>query len=123
MLMISRVLIGLIAALHAYIAYFEIFAWEATGPRVFPTFAPDLFAQTTDMAANQGIYNAFLAAGLVWALTIADRVWQKKVATCFLLFVMAAGIMAAVTISPRVLLIQTVPALVAALLLWRGART
>lgn len=122
MLAISRILIGLIAALHVYIAYFEMFAWETTGPRVFTTFPADLFAQTTDLAANQGIYNAFLAAGLIWALTIADRVWQRKIATCFLLFVMVAGIVAAVTVSPRILMTQTIPALIAALLLWRAAR-
>jgi putative membrane protein len=122
MLAISRLLIGLIAALHAYIAYFEMFAWEATGPRVFSTFPAELFAQTIDLAANQGVYNAFLAAGLIWALTIADRAWQRNIATCFLLFVMVAGLVGAVTVSPRILMIQTIPALIAALLLWRAAR-
>ncbi|MGJ8597048.1 DUF1304 domain-containing protein [Sulfitobacter sp.] len=120
--MIARVLMGVIAALHAYIAYFEMFAWEVTGPRVFSTFPPELFGQTTVLAANQGIYNAFLVAGLIWALLIADREWQRKVGTCFLLFVMAAGVVGAVTISPRIMMIQTVPALIAALLLWRSAR-
>lgn len=122
MLMIARVLMGVIAALHAYIAYFEMFAWEATGPRVFSTFPPELFGQTTVLAANQGIYNAFLVAGLIWALLIADREWQRKIGTCFLLFIMAAGVVGAVTISPRIMMIQTVPALIAALLLWRSAR-
>lgn len=122
MLVISRVLIGLIAALHAYIAYFEMFAWETIGPRVFSTFPAELFAKTIDLAANQGIYNVFLAAGLIWAITIGDRVWQRKIATCFLLFVMVAGIVGAVTVSPRILMIQTVPALITMLLLWRAAR-
>ena len=122
MLMIARVLMGVIAALHAYIAYFEMFAWEVTGPRVFSTFPPELFGQTTVLAANQGIYNAFLVAGLIWALLIADREWQRKIGTCFLLFIMAAGVVGAVTISPRIMMIQTVPALIAALLLWRSAR-
>lgn len=122
MLMIARVLMGVIAALHAYIAYFEMFAWETTGPRVFSTFPPELFGQTTVLAANQGIYNAFLVAGLIWALLIADREWQRKIGTCFLLFIMAAGVVGAVTISPRIMMIQTVPALIAALLLWRSAR-
>ncbi len=122
MLLFARLLIALIAALHAYIAYFEMFAWETTGPRVFSTFPPDLFAQTTSLAANQGIYNAFLAAGLVWALTIGDGRWQRNIATCFLLFVMVAGIVGAITVSPRIALIQTVPALIAAVLLWRSAR-
>ena len=122
MLMIAHVLMGLIAALHLYIAYFEMFAWETTGPRVFSTFPPELFAQTTVLAANQGIYNGFLAVGLIWALSIADREWQRKIGTCFLLFIMVAGVVGAITISLRIMTIQTVPALIAALLLWRSAR-
>ena len=122
MLMIAHVLMGLIAALHLYIAYFEMFAWETTGPRVFSTFPPELFTQTTVLAANQGIYNGFLAVGLIWALSIADREWQRKIGTCFLLFLMVAGVVGAITISLRIMIIQTVPALIAALLLWRSAR-
>ena len=122
MLMIARVLMGLIAALHLYIAYFEMFAWETTGARVFSTFPPELFSQTTVLAANQGIYNAFLAVGLIWAISITDREWQRKVGACFLLFIMVAGVVGAITISPRIMMIQTAPALLAAFLLWRSAR-
>lgn len=121
MLMTARVLMGLIAALHLYIAYFEMFAWETTGPRVFSTFPPELFGQTTVLAANQGIYNAFLAVGLIWAVCITNREWQRKIGICFLLFIMAAGVVGAITISPWIMMIQTVPALLAALLLWRSA--
>ena len=121
MLMTARVLMGLIAALHFYIAYFEMFAWETTGPRVFSTFPPALFGQTTVLAANQGMYNAFLAVGLIWAVCITNREWQRKIGICFLLFIMAAGVVGAITISPRIMMIQTVPALLAALLLWRSA--
>jgi len=120
MLTISRIFVGLIAALHAYIAYFEMFAWQTTGPRVFVTFPDALFAQTTALAANQGIYNAFLAAGLIWALTLTDRLWQRNIAVCFLLFIMVAGIVGAVTVSPRILLIQTIPAVITAILMWRA---
>ena len=121
MLMTARVLMGLIAALHFYIAYFEMFAWETTGPRVFSTFPPALLGQTTVLAANQGMYNAFLAVGLIWAVCITNREWQRKIGICFLLFIMAAGVVGAITISPRIMMIQTVPALLAALLLWRSA--
>ena len=121
MLMTARVLMGLIAALHFYIAYFEMFAWETTGPGVFSTFPPALFGQTTVLAANQGMYNAFLAVGLIWAVCITNREWQRKIGICFLLFIMAAGVVGAITISPRIMMIQTVPALLAALLLWRSA--
>lgn len=116
----ALILIALIAALHSYIAYFEMFAWETTGPRVFATFPADLFGQTTAMAANQGIYNAFLAAGLFWALTIGDQTWQRKIASCFLLFVIVAGVVGALTITSKTLMIQTAPATLALVLLWLG---
>ena len=109
----ANVLIGLIAALHAYIAWFEMFAWVERGPTVFPMFPADLFEQTTALAANQGLYNGFLAAGLIWSLLIQDRAWRARVAYCFLLFVAVAGAFGAFTVSPRIAIIQTVPAMLA----------
>ena len=114
------ILVAVISALHVYIAYFEIFAWETRGPAVFSSFPTDLFSQTVTLAANQGIYNAFLAAGLIWSLLIRDRAWQLNVATCFLLFVMTAGIFGAATAASRILFVQTVPAMIALALLWFG---
>ncbi len=114
MLLLS--LVTLIAALHVYIAWFEIFAWTSRGPLVFSTMSTELFAQTTQLAANQGVYNAFLAAGLAWSLFIGDRIWQRRIATCFLLFVMIAGVAAAVTISARAGMFQIVPSGLALLL-------
>lgn len=114
---ISSILISIIAALHAYIAWFEIFAWETRGPNVFASFSPELFSQTTDMAANQGLYNGFLAVGLVWALFIRDAKWKVNVATCFLLFVAVAGVFGAFTVSTHILYIQTVPAIITLVLL------
>jgi len=110
---IALVFIAVIAVLHFYIAWFEIFSWTTRGPKVFTDFPKELFDQTIQMAANQGIYNAFLAVGLVWSLLIKDRKWQVNVATCFLLFVAIAGIFGAVTVTTRTLVIQTLPALLA----------
>jgi putative membrane protein len=109
----ALVFIALIALLHTYIAWFEIFAWETRGPVVFSAFPKDLFADTVAMAANQGIYNAFLAAGLFWSLMIQDRKWQVNIATCFLLFVATAGVFGAFTVTTRTLIIQTIPAIIA----------
>lgn len=116
---------ALIALLHFYIAWFEIFAWTTKGPEVFSTFPADLFEPTTAMAANQGIYNAFLAAGLSWSLLIRDAKWQTNVAVCFLIFVAVAGIFGAVTVTPKTLIIQTIPAAIALILhiLWRRSAT
>ena len=76
---ISKILIGLIAAIHCYILVLEIFLWESRGPVVFSNFPTEMFAQTKVMAANQGLYNGFLAAGLLWALFfIKDMAWKKK---------------------------------------------
>lgn len=111
-------LIGLIAFLHLYIAWFEIFAWETRGPKVFTSFPATLFPDTVQMAANQGIYNAFLAAGLIWSLLIKDRHWQGNVAMCFLIFVAVAGLFGAATVTIKTIFIQTVPAGIALVCLY-----
>lgn len=113
----AAVVIALIAVLHLYIAWFEIFAWTTRGPVVFSSFPPELFEPTIALAANQGIYNAFLAAGLIWSLVIRDPRWRINVGACFLLFVAVAGVFGAVTVSPRIMVIQTVPAVVGLVLL------
>lgn len=116
---LAMIIITLIAVLHLYIAWFGIFAWEAQGPVAFPELPKDLFAPTTAMAANQGVYNLLLAAGLIWSLLIKDALWQRKVATCFLLFVAAAGLLGAYRISPDVALVQAGPAVIGLCLLWQ----
>lgn len=120
---IATVLTSVIALLHLYIAWFEIFAWESRGPRIFSTFPPELFSQTTAMAANQGIYNAFLAAGLIWALLIKDQVWKVNVASCFLIFVAVAGVFGAATVSMQIMFVQTVPAVITLALFYLPKRT
>ncbi|CTQ51059.1 DUF1304 domain-containing protein [Jannaschia donghaensis] len=116
--LLADVLIGLIALLHLYICWFEMFAWESRGPKVFDTLPRDLFAPTTAMAANQGLYNGFLAAGLIWSLLIGDADWSRNVAAFFLLCVAIAGTYGARTVTRRIFWIQTVPALAALLTLW-----
>ncbi|MEO9824922.1 MAG: DUF1304 domain-containing protein [Paracoccaceae bacterium] len=117
------ILVALISLLHFYIAWFEIFAWTTRGPKVFTVYPPEHFVQTVSMAANQGIYNAFLAAGLVWALLIRDAKWQVNVAMCFLIFVAVAGVFGAITVTIKTMFIQTVPAVIALALLWLHRRS
>ena len=114
---VGLVLVALIAALHLYIAWFEMFAWTSRGPKVFDTFPPELFEQTIQLAANQGIYNAFLAVGLVGSLFIREEKWQFNIAVCFLLFVAVAGVVAAMTVALKSGLPQFVPASIALVLL------
>ncbi|MGJ8529718.1 DUF1304 domain-containing protein [Maritalea sp.] len=112
----SMVLVALIALLHFYILWFEMFAWESRGPKIFRSFPADLFTPTKAMAANQGLYNGFLAAGLIWSLMIGDAEWAKNVALFFLGCVFIAGVYGALTASKRILYVQSVPALIAILL-------
>lgn len=120
MSLIAKLLVAFVAFIHCYILWFEMFAWESRGPRIFSAFPKDLFAQTTSMAANQGLYNGFLAAGLIWSLFISDGAWARNVALFFLLCVAIAGLYGAISVTPRTLLVQTLPAALAigALLIW-----
>ncbi|MBK9272336.1 MAG: DUF1304 domain-containing protein [Saprospiraceae bacterium] len=105
-------LILLIALLHLYILYMEMFAWESMGKKTFRGAMPEeMFKPTKILAANQGLYNGFLAAGLVWSLIISDPNWSENVAIFFLLCVAVAGIYGGFTASRKIFYVQTVPAL------------
>lgn len=119
--LLISLLILLIAALHLYILYFEMFAWTTLGRKVFRQFPPELFEPTKVLAANQGLYNGFLSAGLIWSLLISDPLWSAYVALFFLGCVGVAGLYGAVTASRRILYVQAVPAAITiALILVRG---
>jgi len=107
--LIAIILIALIAALHFYIMWFEMFAWESRGPKVFASLPSDLFAPTKAMAANQGLYNGFLGAGLIWSLLIGDPFYSQNVALFFLICVFVAGVYGAMTVSKRIVFVQSVP--------------
>lgn len=106
------IVIIVVASFHLFIAWFEMFSWMKTGPKVFSHIPKELFEPTKTMAANQGLYNAFLSLGLIWSLFISDPQWQANVATCFLLFVATAGLFGAYTASLKALITQTLPAVV-----------
>ena len=109
MSVVADVLVGLVAALHLYFLVLEMFLWTTpTGRKVFgldPAFAEESKA----LAANQGLYNGFLVAGLVWGL-VADR---TDVKVFFLACVVVAGVYGAATVSRRILVVQALPGLVA----------
>ena len=112
--LITKILVGLIALIHSYIVVLEMFLWESRGPKVFTNFPAEMFAQTKDMAANQGLYNGFLTAGLIWTLfLIKDMKWKRNVATFFLGCIAIAGLFGAATVSTSILFVQTVPAVLA----------
>ncbi|QPH41828.1 DUF1304 domain-containing protein [Pedobacter endophyticus] len=113
----AEIFIGIVAMIHIYILWLEMFAWTTSAPKVFKTIPKDLFVPTKTLAANQGLYNGFLAAGLIWSLCINDRQWQLYVAVFFLTCVIIAGIYGAATASKKILYVQSIPALVALILL------
>jgi putative membrane protein len=116
--MIGAVLVGLIAALHVYILVLEMFLWET--PRAMKAFGstPEFAARTRVLAANQGLYNGFLAAGLIWALALGVGDAGYDIALFFLGCVMIAGFYGAATANLRILYVQALPALFALLAVW-----
>ena len=115
MALLTNLLIGLIALLHIYFLVLEMFLWDKpTGRRVFK-LTPEFATASKALAANQGLYNGFLAAGLLWGLSLGIDGLHIKL--FFLACVLIAGIFGAITVSRRILYIQGVPALLALLLL------
>ena len=109
MTVVADVLIGLVAALHVWFLVLEMFLWTTpTGRRVFALDA-DFAEQSKVLAANQGLYNGFLAAGLVWGLVAQDTAVQ----VFFLVCVVVAGLFGAVSVNRRILLVQAFPAALA----------
>ena len=111
--LLAQLLIGLVVLIHLYIVWLEMFAWTTRGPKVFRSLPASLFGPTKVLAGNQGLYNGFLVAGLGWALLISDPLWHRNVACFFLGCVAVAGLYGAATAGRRILLVQTVPALLA----------
>ncbi|MEL6718798.1 MAG: DUF1304 domain-containing protein [Bacteroidota bacterium] len=108
----ASIIIGFVALLHIYILWLEMFAWTTRAPKVFRNFPKELFPKTTALAANQGLYNGFLAAGLIWTFFIEDTTWQSNIALFFLGCVAVAGIYGAATADKKIFFVQALPALI-----------
>lgn len=110
----------LVGILHVYILVLEMFLWDKPmGMKAFG-LKPEFAAQTKTLAANQGLYNGFLAAGLFWGLSLGEAGFSVKV--FFLLCVLVAGLYGAATASRKILFIQAVPALIGLGLLFVAGR-
>lgn len=115
LMLITNLFIGAIALLHLYILVLEMFLWDKpAGLRAFRN-SPEKAATTKVLAANQGLYNGFLAAGLAWGLWLGEAGLQFKV--FFLVCISIAGIYGALTAARKIIFIQTVPAAIALALL------
>ncbi|WP_343704347.1 DUF1304 domain-containing protein [Chitinophaga sp.] len=114
---ITMIVIACIALIHVYILWLEMFAWTTRAPKVFKQIPRELFAPTRTLAANQGLYNGFLAAGLVWSLFIRQPEWAENVAAFFLACVAIAGFYGAASASRKIFFVQALPALIGLFLL------
>lgn len=112
---LASLVVAAVALLHVYILVLEMFLWTTPqGMRVFGT-RPEFARQSAALAANQGLYNGFLAAGLFWGL-LAGGSTGHQIKIFFLLCVAIAGVYGAATVNRRILFVQTIPAAIGLLL-------
>ena len=118
MIWIANIVVALVAALHVSFLILEMFLW--TKPLGLKTFrnTPEKAQESAVLAANQGLYNGFLAAGLIWGLVQAVPGFAFQIKVFFLLCVIVAGVYGAATVSRRILYVQAAPAALALILLW-----
>ncbi|MDD4913033.1 MAG: DUF1304 domain-containing protein [Sideroxydans sp.] len=115
MALIANSIVALVALLHVYFLVLEMFLWDK--PLGLKTFrmTPEKAEVTKVLAANQGLYNGFLAAGLLWGLSLGDEGLSIKL--FFLGCVIVAGVYGAMTVGRKILFIQAMPAIVAVFLI------
>lgn len=115
---VANTLVALVAALHVYFLVLEMFLW--TRPLGLKTFrnSPEKAAASAVLAANQGLYNGFLAAGLIWSLLHPDPAVALQLKTFFLGCVIVAGLYGAWSVSKRILYVQAAPAALALIVAW-----
>ena len=113
MTLIANIVVALVAALHLYFLVLEMFLW--TKPHGLKTFrhSPEKAADSAVLAANQGLYNGFLTAGLIWGLVHGNPPFAFQIKVFFLLCVIVAGAYGAATVSTRILIVQALPAVIA----------
>lgn len=110
----ALILTAFVAIEHLYILWMEMFAWETAGKKAFGNALPhQLFTPTKKLAANQGLYNGFLSAGLIWSFFIESAEWSMNVRLFFLGCVITAGLFGAFTASTKIFFIQALPAIAA----------
>ncbi len=123
MRVLAIVLTAFVALEHLYILYIEMFAWETAGRKVFKGALPDeLFSPTKGLAANQGLYNGFLAAGLLWSFFIDDVTWSFNVRVFFLCCVVVAALYGGFRSSKSIILKQGFPAILALVAVYMAYR-
>lgn len=113
MTILSNLLVALVAIEHVYILVLEMFLWTKPQGRKAFGLSPERAVATKVMAANQGLYNGFLAAGLFWALVHPDTALGHQLKLFFIGCVVVAGLYGGLTASRKILVIQALPAAIA----------
>jgi len=113
---VANLAVGAIALLHAYILVLEMFLWDKPAGRRAFNLTREFASASRVLAANLGLYNGFLAAGLVWGLSLGQNGTDVKV--FFLCCVLVAGLFGAATASRKILFVQAIPAAIALVLLY-----
>jgi putative membrane protein len=113
MAIVALVLVALVALIHLYIVLLEMVWWDSPRGQEAFGLTPEFARSTKVLAANQGLYNGFLAAGLIWGVVHPDANIGWQIQLFFLACVAIAGIFGAVTSSRKILFIQTLPAVLA----------
>ncbi|ATF95212.1 DUF1304 domain-containing protein [Cedecea neteri] len=114
----ANILIGLVAVIHLYILVLEMVLWDKPAGRKAFGLSPEFARQSKTLAANQGLYNGFLAAGLIYGLLAAGSGYEFKL--FFLICVLAAGLFGGLTASKKILYVQAAPAALALIALFAG---
>jgi putative membrane protein len=111
--MLAKIFVLVVAIQHILFMALEMLFWtKPLGMKIFKT-TPEFAQASAMLAANQGLYNGFLAAGLLWSLMHPDPAFSRQIAYFFLVCVIVAGAFGALTVSPRILLLQALPAILA----------
>ncbi len=110
---IAEILVAAVSLEHLAFLWLEMFAWTSWGPRIFKSQPAEQFSKTKSMAANQGLCNGFLSAGLIWSLIVSDPTWSMRIGCFFLSCVLVAGLYGAWTVQRTIFWVQSLPALLA----------
>lgn len=118
MILVTNLLVGIVALLHFYFLILEMFLWTTPkGLKIFGNTLEKAKASAV-LAANQGLYNGFLVAGLVWGLLEPEPVFARSIKIFFLSCVAVAGLYGAYSVSRKILIVQAGPALIALVLIF-----
>ena len=118
MIIFENILIILIAIECFYIQWIEMVSWSTKGASIFPEPEPGFFDKTKSMAANQGLYNGFLGAGLICSAIISDPIWKLRASAFFLICIIIAGIFGAISVTKSIFIKQSIPSLIVLLALF-----